>query len=78
MISRPSEQPSIAFSVWSPGRPSAIRANTPPTSLGVFMAWTKSGFRFHAKRGFSWRCLAPAQLALEPADDHVGESSFSL
>jgi hypothetical protein len=58
MISCPSEQLPIALGVCSLGRPSAIRANTPPTSLGVFIARAKSGFRFRPKRGFSRRCLA--------------------
>jgi hypothetical protein len=52
------EQSSIALGVGVRGSPSAIRASTPPTSLGVFMARAKSGFRLRPKSGFSRRCLA--------------------
>jgi hypothetical protein len=57
------------------GRPSAIRANTPLTSLGVFMARAKSGFRFHRREGSLDAISLPALLALELADDHIGGSS---
>jgi hypothetical protein len=75
MVSCPSEQPPIALGVWSLGRPSAIQANTPPTLLGVFMAWAKRGSGFIRREGSLDVVSPPARPALELADDHVGGSS---
>jgi hypothetical protein len=46
MTGRLSKQPSITLR----GRLSAICASTPPTSLGVFNAWAKLGYKFRVRR----------------------------